>query len=195
MRNPLDAFRNNMIPLQIERDGNTPISVSGLKNIQNHTNKKMFQFYPDTDIQPGDWILEPVTQMRYYIADVDLATFQGQIYSKNAFYLTASEYETSNHTAHPNIIYHISNPQNSIIGNQSNPTININCTEDFAKLIELNGGDDKKELQEIIALLESIQSGQIQPKKGIFSKFSNLVSKHSWFMDALNSWLINWFFN
>ena len=77
--------------------------------------------------------------------------------------------------------YNISNPQNSIIGNQEFATINNKSfnIDELKKLIELYGDNDKAKLYQLTSELEkAIHNDNI--KKGMLSRFSDLIAKHSW---------------
>jgi len=120
----------------------------------------------------------------YYLA----ITEKGERLVENDFIMPD---EISNIT--PNNIFNIENATNSVIGTQSNVTLNINNVIQEAKeQINSNNSSDKAELQEIINLLEMVIDNQIPVKKGLLSKFSDIIQRNSWITSPIASILINW---
>lgn len=58
--------------------------------------------------------------------------------------------------------------------------------------IASEGGQDSDELNRIADLLEMIVNNQIPASKGLFSKFSSVMERHSWLSSAISSALISW---
>lgn len=79
------------------------------------------------------------------------------------------------------------NGSNIIIGDAVNSTFSVdNSFTRIQKQIEEHGGEDKKELNELLeevkGLLENIQESRHIPKnKNLFSKLSDHLEKHGWF--------------
>lgn len=174
--NPLNHFRNQMINFQIYRNSTLIDTVKGLKNTEKGSNKKFIGFFPDVDIQIGDFLMVPNTSIKYSIIDVDTSTYMGEIYQLKAYYQTAPA-----EAKQPSVTFNVNSSPNSIFGTQAsaiinNPSFSIS---DFDSLIESNGGTDKKELYQLSSQLqELLEKDEFHKSK--LSKFSDLIAKHSW---------------
>ena len=174
--NPLNHFISQMIEFQIYRNSVLIDTVKGLKNTEKGSNKKFIGFFPDVDIQIGDFLMVPNTNIKYSIIDVDTSTYMGEIYQLKAYYQTAPA-----ETKQPSVTFNVNSSPNSIFGTQAsaimnNPTFSIS---DFDSLIESNGGTDKKELYQLSSQLqELLEKDEFHKSK--LSKFSDLIAKHSW---------------
>lgn len=174
--NPLNHFKNQMIDFEIYRNSALIDTVKGLKNTEKGSNKKFIGFFPDVDIQIGDFLMVPNTNIKYSIIDVDTSTYMGEIYQLKAYYQTAPA-----EVKQPSVTFNVNSSPNSIFGTQAsaimnNPTFSIS---DFDSLIESNGGTDKKELYQLSSQLqELLEKDEFHKSK--LSKFSDLIAKHSW---------------
>ena len=174
--NPLNHFISQMIEFQIYRNSVLIDTVKGLKNTEKGSNKKFIGFFPDVDIQIGDFLMVPNTSIKYSIIDVDTSTYMGEIYQLKAYYQTAPA-----EAKQPSVTFNVNSSPNSIFGTQAsaimnNPTFSIS---DFDSLIESNGGTDKKELYQLSSQLqELLEKDEFHKSK--LSKFSDLIAKHSW---------------
>ena len=174
--NPLNSFKRQMIDFQIYRNSALIDTVKGLKNTEKGSNKKFIGFFPDVDIQIGDFLIIPNTSVKYSIIDVDTSTYMGEIYQLKAYYQTAPA-----EAKQPSVTFNVNSSPNSIFGTQAsaiinNPSFSIN---DLDSLIESNGGADKKELYQLSSQLqELLEKDEFHKSK--LSKFSDLIAKHSW---------------
>ena len=174
--NPLNHFISQMIEFQIYRNSVLIDTVKGLKNTEKGSNKKFIGFFPDVDIQIGDFLMVPNTSIKYSIIDVDTSTYMGEIYQLKAYYQTAPA-----EVKQPSVTFNVNSSPNSIFGTQAsaimnNPSFNIS---DFDSLIESNCGTDKKELYQLSSQLqELLEKDEFHKSK--LSKFSDLIAKHSW---------------
>lgn len=171
----LSHFRNSMIDFQLFRNSELVSTLKGLKNVENNTNKKLIQFDPETDIQVGDVLVN--SNINYYITDIDTQSWMGRIDSIMAYYQTTPPIEKQPSST----VYNIGTASNSIIGNQQQAILNNSSfdIEDFKELIELYGGNDKKELYELSSQLQQLLDKD-DFHKGKLSKFSDLIAKHNW---------------
>lgn len=178
MDNPLNHFRNSMIDFEIYR-GSQLISISkGLKN--SYQGKVYIEFFPDVDVQIGDVLVN--SNIKYYIVDIDTQTWQGKVSAIKAFYQTRPPVDQQLNS----IVYNIGTASNSIIGNQQQAILNNSSfsIDDLKELIELYGDNDKQQLYELTSLLQqSLEKDNFH--KGILSKFSDLIAKHSWLPTAI----------
>ena len=174
--NPLNSFKRQMIDFQIYRNSALIDTVKGLKNTGKGSNKKFIGFFPDVDIQIGDFLMVPNTSVKYSIIDVDTSTYMGEIYQLKAYYQTAPA-----EAKQPSVTFNVNSSPNSIFGTQAsaiinNPSFSLN---DLDSLIESNGGVDKKELYQLSSQLqELLEKDEFHKSK--LSKFSDLIAKHSW---------------
>ncbi len=174
--NPLNSFKRQMIDFQIYRNSALIDTVKGLKNTGKGSNKKFIGFFPDVDIQIGDFLMIPNTSVKYSIIDVDTSTYMGEIYQLKAYYQTAPA-----EAKQPSVTFNVNSSPNSIFGTQAsaiinNPSFSLN---DLDSLIESNGGVDKKELYQLSSQLqELLEKDEFHKSK--LSKFSDLIAKHSW---------------
>lgn len=93
----------------------------------------------------------------------------------------------------PAPIFHINNAHGSVIGTQQNVTLNY--TSSLSQLkddVDNCDSEDKESLQKIVSLLEMIIDNQVPPSKGIFSKFSAIMERNSWFTSAVSSTIMGW---
>lgn len=69
MLSPLHSFADRMINFDVYRNSVLLYTVPGLKNIENNTNKRMVEFFPEITIQVGDLLVN--SGINYYVVDVD----------------------------------------------------------------------------------------------------------------------------
>ena len=192
--NILKSFERHMVDIEIYRSQQLVAKTRGLLNKSKNSHRKMVNFYPKTDIQPDDTIYIPVTKATYYIVEVEPVLINGQIEMIDAYY----ELEAPIPKEEPShVIYNVNNPVNSIIGNQNTATINVEefSIEKFNQLIDMLGFNDKAELRDLSETIRQIIENEEKPQKGMLSKFSDLLAKHSWAFQVVSQMLIAWFTN
>ncbi len=177
LNNPLSHFKDMMIDFQIIRNSNVLSTVKGLMNTETSTKKKYVGFFPEVDVQSGDILYNISANIQYFVVDVDISTWMGNVSERKAFYQTQPPAEQSPSST----VFNINNPSNSIIGNQQQAILNNSSfnIDDLKQLIELYGNNDKKQLYELSSQLEKLLLEDTF-HKGNLSKFSDLISKHSW---------------
>jgi len=85
---------------------------------------------------------------------------------------------------------------NSVIGNQSQATINVGPNvEDIAKLSENHklSNEDQQLLKELIEIMKKLGEGNTALKKGTLSRFQDFFQRNSWITSAVASNLISFF--
>lgn len=171
----LDHFKSRMIDFQLFRNSALITNLKGLKNVESNTNKKIIQFYPGTDIQVGDILVN--SNVKHYVIDIDVQSWLGTIDSIKAYYQTSPPTNSNSNST----IFNINNANNSIIGTQQQAILNNSSfdIEDLKQLIEMYGDNDKKELYELSSQLQQLLDKD-DFHKGKLSKFSNLIAKHNW---------------
>lgn len=85
----------------------------------------------------------------------------------------------------------LNNYGNMVFGNVSNSTLTVdNSIQEIERMINEQGGEDKKELfellEEVKELLENMKTNRNIPKrKKLFERISDHLSKHGWFYGAM----------
>lgn len=187
---PAQKFINDRgIMFKVERNGSIVSELKGLPNHEKSTSRKYIGFMPESDIQMGDWIINPANE-RLYISDTVTDFFLQQKSQLKAYYQTVAEHNTKAEKA--TAIFNIEDATNSVIGMQSTVTMNINSSIQEAKeKIASSDSSDKEELLQIISLLEMIVNNQVPAQKGLLSKFASVIQKNSWITSPISSILLN----
>ncbi len=165
----------------------------GIENVETDTQKRYIGFEPNVDIKQLDTLINPVNE-KIYVIDVHTQFHKKEAYQLKVYYQTEHEYINSKILS-GNTVFNINNPNNSIIGNNNFTTINCESLISELKTKASDSVEDKTELQQIITLLEKIINEDCPPQKGMFSKFSSIMEKHSWLTSSIPQLLINWLIN
>lgn len=192
MYNVFESFVKRFgVKYSIERNNILINTTDGLPNTEKSSKRKYIGFRPGTDIQTDDILINEANE-KVYVSDIETTYGHNhEAIELKAFFITEAEKNSSkNQTS----VFNIHNAYNSIIGNQSVASINHTTTIEEMRDKANNSTEDKEQLQAIINLLEMIVNNQVQPSKGLFSKFSNLMEKHSWLSSSIASTLISWLF-
>lgn len=175
----------------VERGHKQIATHKGLINREQSTNRRYISFHVGTDIQIGDWLTNPSGD-KYLVIDKETTSFSGQPHDLKCMIQSEAEAKQSNLTASTNI-FNIGSANGSVIGTQANVTLNYNEAIQNAKdKIASVDSPDKEELQQIVSLLEMITNNQIQPHKGLLSKFSAVMERNSWITGSIASALLSW---
>lgn len=182
----LNAFRDSMLECEIYRNGVKVATHDALINDSKDYNFLSFEL--DADIQVGDDIYCPLKRKHYIINNVDIAIVRGTPHRIDAYFES-----NLNLNKQASVVYNTYNPQNSVIGNQQNVVLNINdCFNNLQSQIDQLGNEDKSELHELLELLKG-EVSKPQINKSIFSKFNNLIIKHStWLIPAISQIICAW---
>lgn len=109
-------------------------------------------------------------------------TEKGERFVENGFQFP-NETSSVTHT-----IFNIENATNSVIGTQSNVTLNINnAIKEAREQINSSNSNDKAELHEIISLLEDVVNNKVPIKKGLLSKFTASIQRNAWITSPITS--------
>lgn len=153
-------------------------------------NKGYIAFRPGTDIKKSDVLTNPVGET-YYVTKTETEFFYHEPSCLKVFYQTESEYDEAQQPSSP--IFNIQNAYGSVIGTGNQATINYNSA--ISELKERASADtspDKAQISQIISLLEMMVNDQVPPSKGLFSKFSEVLERHSWLSSSVASMLLSW---
>lgn len=178
------------ITITVKRSGELDREERGLPNHDATTNRSYIGFFPGTDIKPND-VLVNTSGDKMYVVDVKTDYFRGKPEQLLAFYQTEAEHDASQPAS---TIFNIMGDAYGVNVGDNNTTI-INYTKSIEALKEKAGkteGPDKESIQRIIELLEMIVDNQLPPSKGLFSKFSEVMERHSWLTNAISSTLLAW---
>lgn len=183
----LSAFRSSMLECEVFRNGTKVASYKGLISDSKDYNLISFELNPEPDIQIGDDIYCPIKRKHYIITNVDIKTFHGQPHSFDAYF------ENNFNKSMPTVTFNTYNPNNSVIGTQQNVVLNISdCFNNLQKQINEYGNEDKEKLQELLEILKT-QTSNEELSKSKFTKFSDLIAKHSqWLAPAISQVLVAW---
>ena len=81
----------------------------------------------------------------------------------------------------------------SVIGTANTATINYQTSfRELRDRAEAENAPDKEQVQKLIDLVEMIVNEQIPPQRGLLSKFSETMERHSWVTSAVASALVSW---
>ncbi|MEY8001616.1 hypothetical protein AB8U03_15710 [Clostridium sp. Mt-5] len=96
-------------------------------------------------------------------------------------------------------IYNVKNPQNSIIGNSNNATINNGMSfDEISKLIQEQNNinlSDKQQLIELINCIKDLTENNKPIHKGVLSKFDDVITKHWGIIQLIGTSLIGYLGN
>lgn len=189
-----EVFINDRgVVFKIERSGQIISESKGLLSLEENSSKKIIRFFHDSYVQSGDWVISPASE-RFYITDAITHYAFGMPSELRAYYQTTAEYNSKHET--PSISFHIENATNSMIGTQSNFTMNINGSiQEAREQIQSSNSSDKEELQQIIDLLEQISKSQEPIKHGMLSRFSAVIQRNSWITSPIASIVLNMLLN
>lgn len=155
----------------------------------NYMGAQFFNFAPSADILVGD-ILENPAADQYFVVDVETKYAGAEAAYLCVSYKTKAQHE---HDEKQATVFNIQNAYGSVIGNQNQTTINYNSTiDELKKQIASENSEDKEELEKVVALLEMVVNNQVPPSKGLFSKFSALMERHSWISSAVAGVILSW---
>lgn len=111
--------------------------------------------------------------------------------------LNFEEFEPKNQSQNINQTFNIQNMQNSAVGNTGSVTINNGIDfSDLREFIDTNKNltqAEKYEAQNIVDLIESTSENNDSLKKGVLSKFSDILSKHSDLAVFIGQTIVNQF--
>lgn len=184
-------FENYGLPMKIERDGKVVEDVVGLPNCEKATGRKYIGLQPGTNVMPGDIIVNPSGE-RFWIITTETSYFQKRPREIKAFFQSEQEHFMQE-ARQPNVVFHIGTAYGSVIG--TNNTANINyqtCLSELRGRVESEPSQDKEQMQKLVSLVEMIVNEQIPAQKGVLSKFSTLMERHSWLSGSVASTLLSW---
>ena len=172
----------------IHQNGSTR-TEAGLMNQDPNTKKNYVGFYPGTDIQIGDTLISPDGDTMH-VVDMQTSYFRSKAEELRAFYLTDTEYKRSQESSSP---LHIDNAYGVSIGDGNTVIVNyIESLDSLKQIVSTTDAPEKAEMEKVVSLLEMVVNNQVPASKGLFSKFSSLMERHSWLSSAVASTILGW---
>lgn len=185
-------LKRHGIDMRIERNGEIISTIPGLPNRETSTNRKYVGFRPGTDIKVDDVVITPANE-RLYITETQASYFQKHQEEIKAFYMTEAEKHRKETEQRQSNVYNIGTAYGSVIGTANTATINYKTNfQELRERAELENAPDKEQVQKLIDLVEMIVNGQVPPQKGLLSRFSETMERHSWITSAVASALVSW---
>lgn len=177
--------------MQIERNGKIVTETIGLPNHEAATGKAYIGFRPGTDIQTGDVVIKPEGK-RLQVVEIETSYFHKEAQQIQAFYQSEQEYLFQK-SQQSSTVFNIGTAYGSVIGSYNTATINYQtCLSDLRTKIAEESSPDKEQMQKLIGLVEMIVNDQIPAQKGVLSKFSALMERHTWLSSSVASTLLGW---
>lgn len=192
MKNPLIGFllREGVI-FQVFREDQLISEEKGLINSDQRTLEKFVSFLMESDIRVGD-VLITKEGNEFFVSEVTVQYWRGEPFEKRAIYQTSVERDRDK-TQQPVPQFHVENAYGSVIGTQSNFTLNYqNSLSELKSLVDNSESQDQSELKELILLLEMMLEEKVPVQKGFLSKFSELLKRNSWITGPIASTILNW---
>ena len=150
--------------------------------------KPRIDFENNIDVKSTDWLVNSVGEKLYVTELVSLSNAY-----KSCYYISEHKYNQSKQS-NPVFSINATTIENSIIGTQTNATINLNAELQKLKSdIDSSNSPDKEELYQIISLLEELKNSQEPIPKGFLSKFSAVMQRNSWISGSVAGFLLNLF--
>ena len=174
----------------VERNGSIIGNVHGFFCGKDYPST--IQFVENTDIKNGDWIIDSITNQRYYAKDVRPIIINGTPCDWMIKYQTEHDFNAKTNLSRQTTINIHTVSGNSIIGSQENVVMNIGSSlKDIEQLISSLPISEQPEAQELLNTLKSTsESTHPISVEGALSKFSNLLKKHTDLLTAVGGWAV-----
>ncbi|MGD6896384.1 hypothetical protein [Bacillus infantis] len=160
--------------------------VEGLPNREKGTNRPYIGFYPNTDIEIGDWIIGQLSKDKFYIEEKKSDVINGKVFQIKGYYLTERELEKVEleKKTTQTIIYNLNGTNSKVNNNSTDRSINVidMTSEDLfnkiRNLIQENINDtaQKQELNEIVNQMEVAQG--TRKFNELYTKFTTFAANH-----------------
>ena len=188
----MDAFFDSHgVTMQIERNEKIVAEAIGLPNHEKATGKAYIGFRSGTDIRTGDVIINPAKD-RLRVVHIENSYFHKQVQQNKVFYQSEQEYLLKQ-SQQSSTVFNIGTAYGSVIGNYNTATTNYQtCLSELHTRVAAESSPDKEQMEKLINLVEMIVNDQIPVQKGILSKFSSLMERHTWLSGSVASTLLGW---
>lgn len=188
---PIEIFLRQMgIDYIVKRGSQPDRTEKGLINTEQSSGRKYIGFMPGTDIKPDDVLVNPSGDL-FYIIETLTDSFNGKPHQLKAYYQTKREHELSKQQ--PQAVFNVQNVYGSVIGTNNQATINYNASiGEMKEKVTSELSPDREDMEKIISLLEMVVNNQVPPSKGLFSKFSDVMERHSWLSNSVAATILGW---
>lgn len=186
-------LQSHGIKYTVRRNGdstNPQRTEIGLPNYDKETNRPYIGFMPETDIKTGDILTNPAME-EVCVTNVSPDFFHGRPQQLRVFYQTKEDLNRLSQISQP--VFNIQNAYGSVIGTGNSAV--INCHDSIQRIREqaaASDSPDRESMEQIISLLEMVINNQVPPSKGLFSKFSNVMSRHAWLSNSVAATILSW---
>lgn len=190
MRDISSVLLRHGVVYSVERNNELYFTEKGLMNREQSTGLRYIGFNPGVPVEIGDWLINPSGD-RFYVYDKETQSPFGDPYQLKCFIRTEAEHSSKQSPS--NVTFNIGTATGSIIGTQSDFTLNYNSSiQQLRDQIANSESPDKAELEQLISLLEMVVNGQVPPQKGLFSKFASVLERNGWLAPQVASSILNW---
>lgn len=187
---PTHIMENMTQIFQIERDKDIIGSAHGFFCGKDYPHT--IQLVENADIKNEDWLIDTTTGQRYYAEDVHPILINRKPVDWMVKYKTEAQHRSSTHS-HSDTVFNIHSVSgNSVIGNQESVTLNIGASlSDIERLINNFPDSEKAKADELLDEMLKIESSAHPILiEGSFSKFSDLIKKHTDLLTAVGGWAV-----
>ena len=187
---PYDIMESMTLVFQIERSGQVVGDAHGFFCGKDYPNT--IQLVENVDIQNGDFLINTMTSQKYYAVDAQPIIIDHEPAEWMVKYQTEIQYKASLRNSQ-NTVFNIHSVNgNSVIGNQENVVLNIGASlTEVERLIKSLPDSEKAIANELLEEMKKTESST-HPilVEGAFSKFSDLLKKHSDLLIAVGGWAV-----
>lgn len=150
------------------------------------------QFVENTDVRNGDWLIDSITDQRYYACNVRPILVNGKPHDWLIGYQTEREHQRLISNSNRTNINIQSVNGNSVIGSQEHVVINVSHDlSDIESLLSKFPAPEQSEARELIEELRRTEaSAHPVLIQGAWSKFSDLLKKHTDLATAIGGWVV-----
>lgn len=187
---PDDIMDEMTTVFSIERNNKIIGKVHGV--FCNSEYPSTIQLVENTDIRNGDWLIDTITNQRYYAKDAHPIIVGGEPLDWMVKYQTEQDFNQSMSRINQSVFNINSVSGNSIIGNQENAVQNIGCDlDDISQLIKRLPSSEQEEAENLLnELRDTEMSNHPILVEGKLSKFSKLLKNNSDLFSAVGRWAV-----
>lgn len=185
-----NAIRQHGVDFKLSREGAPDRMETGIKTREESSGRRFIGFIPGTDVKAGDTLLGPSGET-YYVIETDIQYARNKVIQVKAFIQNEQERNSTNQPSAA--VFNIQNAYGSVIGTNNQATINYNsAVSELKERVASDTSEDKEQLEKIVSLLEMVVNDQVPPSKGLFSKFSEVMERHSWISGSVAGAILSW---
>ena len=187
----MSPFRSLMQTFQLKRGDKVINSQCYATYGKNNT--MIFEY--EEDLKQGDIVFD--SHSSYVVTEIK--SYSGTAFPKNMWHLEAKIVPENQYHVPKQYATNTFNISQCSINGAVQNTGNINIgsqksLDEIKEMIEKYGNEDKQQLNELLEELRNAEKFEIY-KKGMLSKFGDLLAKHSWLTGALAQYIVPMLFN